>query len=243
MTISTWFAVLAFFLFVAPGLLYDLASAKKRIKQPETVFTEISRIAFVSAMCSLAALGLLALVSWIAGRCGARPLPDLPALIRGGSIYIADHLGEVAFAAALGLAVSLGISYVGYRIVHRGDSSGILYISAWHSVLRDDRPTPTTPVHVMVKLKNGSTWAGRVAKYSPDLELANRELVLEPPLAVRKDSTVGLVPIDVKWKRVILSGPEIVSIATSYGDGSSPPSTPTPPQPPPTPPTSPPTPP
>ncbi|WMN02161.1 DUF6338 family protein [Rhodococcus erythropolis] len=229
MTISTWFAVLAFFLFVAPGLLYDLASAKKRIKRPETAFTEISRTALVSTVCSLAALGLLAIVSWITGICGVHPLPNLPALIRGGTVYIADHLGEVVFAAALGLALSLGISYLGYWYIHRGEPSDIDYISAWRSVLRDDRPTPTTPVHVMVKLKNGSTWAGRVAKYSPDPDLADRELVLEPPLAARKDSTVDIKPLNAKWTRVILSGPEIVSIAVSYGDATSPPPPPAPP--------------
>lgn len=81
----------------------------------------------------------------------------------------------------------------------------------------------------MVKLKNGSTWAGRVAKYSPDPDLADRELVLEPPLAARKDSTVDIKPLNAKWTRVILSGPEIVSIAVSYGDATSPPPPPAPP--------------
>ncbi|GAA3129038.1 hypothetical protein GCM10020255_002170 [Rhodococcus baikonurensis] len=54
MTPGTWLTVLAFFVFVAPGLLYDLASVTKRTRRHETVFTEISRITLMSTLCSAA---------------------------------------------------------------------------------------------------------------------------------------------------------------------------------------------
>ncbi|MCJ0949969.1 DUF6338 family protein [Rhodococcus sp. ARC_M8] len=217
MTPSTWFTVFAFFVFVAPGLLYDLTSAKKRLKRRESAFTEISRITLVSTVCSAASLGVLALISWIVGLWMHRqPLPDLAALIQGGSVYITSHPASVVTACILGLAASLGFSYAAFEIIHRGDDSEIVYTSAWRWVLRTKLPKDSVP-YVEVKLKNGVTWAGRVAAYAPDPEIAERDIVLCPPLAVKKKSGDPLKSIGDKWQRVVLVGPEVVSIAVTYG--------------------------
>lgn len=215
-TPSTGFSILAFFLFVAPGLLYDLMSAQKRIRRRESTFTEISRVALVSTACSVIALVVLVILSAIAGIWDKHPLPDVAAMIHGGTTYVADHVAAVSFAWTLGLIVSIGVAVGAFAFVYRGDEATISYTSAWRSVLRDGLPTPTPSVHVRAKLQDGTIWFGQVADYSPDMEVADREIVLCPPIAIRKEGGT-LTPLDGKWARVVLPGPEIVSLAVSYG--------------------------
>ncbi|GAA3129035.1 hypothetical protein GCM10020255_002160 [Rhodococcus baikonurensis] len=115
----------------------------------------------------------------VAARWEKYPFPDPASMIRGGSGYVNAHLAAVSWAAALCLGVSLGISYGAFRLVYRTDKAAISDISAWRSVLRDDLPDPGV-AYALVKMKSGTVWGGRVAKYTPDPEMANRELVLSP---------------------------------------------------------------
>lgn len=48
--------------------------------------------------------------------------------------------------------------------------------------------------------------------------MANRELVLSPPLSVRDAAASQMAKVPDKWMRVILPGPEIVSMVVTYGD-------------------------
>ena len=57
---NTTGAVLAFFLFVAPGLLFDLLSERRRAGIPETSFREASRVVLASTAFTTLALGLVA---------------------------------------------------------------------------------------------------------------------------------------------------------------------------------------
>jgi len=217
-TPGTWLTVLAFFVFVAPGLLYDLASVTKRTRRHETVFTEISRITLMSTLCSAGAAAVVTVIGMIvAARWEKYPFPDPASMIRGGSGYVNAHLAAVSWAAALCLGVSLGISYGAFRLVYRTDKAAISDISAWRSVLRDDLPDPGV-AYALVKMKSGTVWGGRVAKYTPDPEMANRELVLSPPLSVRDAAASQMAKVPDKWMRVILPGPEIVSMVVTYGD-------------------------
>jgi hypothetical protein len=58
-------------------------------------------------------------------------------------------------------------------------------------------------------------WTGKVAAFSPDLELEHRELVLEPPLSTRA-STGQLVDVPAEFQRVVLSESKITSLAVQY---------------------------
>lgn len=228
MALNTWFSILAFFVFVAPGVLYDLLSARKRVQRRESTFTEISRIALASTWCSLAALLFLISVGVVAGLWDKQPFPDPLALMDGGTKYLSQHLAAVTWAAFLGIFVSFIVAILSAVIIHRKKKSAISYVSSWLIVLRKDRPNESSTVHVRAKLKDGTTWFGKVAHYSPDHEVSDRDLVLCPPLATRsaaENSSIEEWP--AKWTRVILPGSEIVSLAVSYGPADEPAGEPT----------------
>lgn len=219
MTPSSWFTVLAFFLFVAPGLLYDLCSAHKRIKRRESTFTEISRVALVSTLCSSVAMGVLVLTGALAKKWwNKQPFPNPGALVRGGSAYVADHFTALVWACALGLVVSLATALLLFWATHFKETATIAYRSAWQVVFRDHKPDTATAVYVRIKLRDGTVWRGRVAQYSPDMELADREIVLSHPIAVKPSSRGTSNTLHPDWSRVVLTGSEIVTLTVMYGD-------------------------
>ena len=54
-------------------------------------------------------------------------------------------------------------------------------VSLWHQLFTLNLPNESTIPQARVKLKNGSVYVGLVVDYTPDFEMANREIVLGPP--------------------------------------------------------------
>ncbi|MEV6258396.1 DUF6338 family protein [Nocardia sp. NPDC051911] len=220
MTPSTWLTVIAFFLFVAPGLLFDQLSAQRKVKRRESTFTEISRVAGVSTICSGVAFLLFAVFGAVCTWRKWKLLPVPSAMIKQGSNYVADNLTKVAISSAVFVALSLLAAWLLFEFVHHGNKAKVYYDSAWRLMMREHAPESAS-VHVRATLSDGTVWFGRVHDYSPDLEAADRELVLQPPIAVKPKSDSGgprtLVPFPAKWAYVALPGSEIRTLAVSYG--------------------------
>ncbi|UJC82134.1 hypothetical protein D4768_30400 (plasmid) [Rhodococcus erythropolis] len=215
MTLNTWFSVLAFFVLAAPGLLYDQLSARKAVRRKESAFTEIGRIALVSTVCSAVAFVVLLVVAGLARCVHWHPMPDLSAMIRSGSSYITEHIISVSIAAVLGLTVSMLAAWGAFEFVNRKNPAKITYASAWAKLIREELPTPTTAVHVRATVESGAIWYGRVSHFSPDMEVADREIVLCPPLYVQNPHG-DLSELPAKWQRVVLRGSEITTLAVRY---------------------------
>ncbi|WP_416567331.1 DUF6338 family protein [Nocardia testacea] len=221
MTPNTLLGIVAFFLFVAPGLYYDRKSARLRVKPPESVFGEISRVALVSTFCSLPALLLLGVVAVVAGRRGWTWFPDLRALFKqGNSTYYADNLIQVSVTVVATAAVALLTAELWFRWVHRNDKGVMTFESSWREVLRVKAPAGTV-AHARISMKDGSIWTGRVDAFSRGTELADREIVLAPPIFRKpKQNPDGSYSPNARipdnFERVILKDAEIGYIAVKY---------------------------
>lgn len=204
---STTGAVLAFFLFVAPGLLFDLLAARRRAGVPETTFREVSRVVLASTAFSGLAVALLALpglglpptrrwiYSWLWGRVDVSATQPT---------VLATMLAVATVACALAWATHWHLS--------RG-ASALRQTSAWSQVFRTDAPSGSAP-YLRVKTASGSTYTGFVGSYTPNLEVSGRELVLVPPLW----SAAPGKPLEAVtgWSRIVLRGDEIAVLMVDY---------------------------
>lgn len=207
---TSWLTVLAFFAFVAPGVFYDLLHAGKFADRRETIFREVGRVVLVSTWCSAAALLVVTGLIWVARLSGAGRdfLPVAREMILADKAYVADHTSGLATVSGVFVLCSLGISWLTFAVVYRGDKGKITRRSTWTKAFRVDAPIGSYPL-VRVRLQSGTSWVGRVADFSADLELADRELVLSPPLAIKVDGVNRSIQ---GTGRVILRGEQIESI-------------------------------
>lgn len=204
---STTGAVFAFFLFVAPGLLFDLLAARRRAGVPESAFREASRVVLASTAFSVVAAALVALAgsgvppirgrfsNWLSGRepLGATQAPTL-------------------IAAIVVALVACGLAGVAHMYLSRGGGP-LRQTSSWSHVLRTETPVGSAP-YVRVKTSNGSVYTGFVGTFTPDLDTAGRELVLVPPLW---SAAPGKKPVPIAgWSRIVLRGDDIAVLMVDY---------------------------
>ena len=204
---NTTGAVLAFFLFVAPGLLFDLLSERRRAGIPETSFREASRVVLASTAFTTLALGLVAapclvvpqarrwIFEWLMGSAALNATQPLVLLM----MFVV-----AAMACALAGAAHWRLSRSGIRLRQ---------VSAWTHVFRAETPPGAAP-YVRVKTNSGSTYTGFVGNYTPNLEVEGRELVLVPPLWSAAPGQ-PLAPVST-WSRIVLRGDEIAVLMLDY---------------------------
>lgn len=65
------------------------------------------------------------------------------------------------------------------------------------------------------RLTNGTVYAGQVADFTADLDQADREIVLCPPL-YSKTGDNALTQMPGEWQRVVLPASNIESIGVAY---------------------------
>lgn len=220
MTPSNWLGIVAFFFFIAPGLHYDRRVVRKRVRPRETAFAEISRVALVSTLCTGAAFALLGGFAAVCAWQDWNLLPDPAVWLRQGNSYFADNIWKVA-ATFLALSISaLAIAELSYHCIYHADSGNINFDSSWRKALKLDRPAEHITM-ARVSMKDGSTWTGRVEHFSADLEMADRELILAPPVyRTPKPELNGTyrptIDYPPEYEYVILKDAEIAFIAVKY---------------------------
>ncbi|MGW5518675.1 DUF6338 family protein [Nocardia africana] len=220
MTPNNWLGIIAFFFFIAPGLHYDRKAVRKKIRPRETTFAEISRVALVSTACSVPAFGLLGAVAAVCAWQDWKVLPDMSALLRRGNNYFADNVVRVSVTFVALAAASFLIADLAFRWIHRKKPGNITFESTWREVLRLQVPSGAVP-HVRARMKDGSTWTGRVAFFSPDPELVDREIVLAPPIYRTPKPDADGNRRETKdfpelFERVIIKDAEIAFLAVKF---------------------------
>lgn len=207
---STWLSVVLFLLLVAPGLFFDLLAERRRVGVPESTFREASRIVLASLFFS--GLGVLVLIvlrvlipTWML---------DPDRLINEGGAYITDHFQLVFYAFGVWAIVAFLTAWGAHAFFARRHGVRFRPVSTWQKLIRDECPAGYVP-HARVRLTNGTVYLGRVEHYTADLDLADRELVLVPPL-FSKTGDRPLAPIPKEWQRVVVHGSAIESIAVQY---------------------------
>jgi hypothetical protein len=207
---STWLSVLLFVVLVAPGLLFDLLAERRRVGAPESAFREASRVVLASLVFS--GLGLAAVV--LVRTLEPAWMPDPDRLVAEPHQYLVEHYRLLLAALLLIGSVALGAAGLAHWLLGRKHGSGLRTLSSWRKVFREERPAGTV-THVRVRLTNGTVFTGKVAGYTADLDLSDREIVLAPPL-FSNTSGQELTALPVEWQRVILPASSIESVAVQY---------------------------
>jgi hypothetical protein len=208
---TTWIALLLFMLTVSPGVFFELLGARRRVGTVESNLREIGRV----VLGSLAFTGAALLIISIVGVAIPAALPEPRGLILGGTAYLADHYRLVlsAITAEAVLAHSL-VGATHFVLAKRRGRATLRPVSAWSRVFNDDVPEDHI-VFARVRLQDGLVYAGQVAHYTADLPLADRELVLAPPLAA-KTGEKPLTPLPATYQRVVIRGAEMRVLAVEY---------------------------
>jgi hypothetical protein len=207
---SNWLSVVLFLLLIAPGLLYDLLAQRRRVEAPESAFREISRV--VLASLAFSGIGLLV----VGGLRTLKPdsMLDTGRLLDHPQTYLVNHYRLGIRALAIQTGVALGAAALTHWHLARKHGSGLRPRSTWTKVLRDERPNGMVPF-VRVKVNNGTIYIGQVAHFTADLDVADRELVLAPPL-FSKRAGGPLANIPEEWQRLVLPASSIESIVVQY---------------------------
>jgi Family of unknown function (DUF6338) len=210
---STWLSIVLFLLLVAPGLLFDLLSERRRVSATESTFREISRVVLASLFFT--AVGVL--VVGIVRAVHPAWMPDPRLLLRDGHTYVTAHYSAIWWALVAEAGVALGSAFgVDYLIARRKKPPRLRSVSSWQTVLRDECPDGFVP-YVRIRQTDGSVLLGHVARYDADLDQANREIILAPPLfAQASDSDAELRAVPPKWQRIVLPGSTVASLTVQY---------------------------
>jgi len=215
MTPNSWVAAILFVGLVAPGLLFDLLSERRRALPTESAFREASRVVLSSFIFTGIPMVLLGAVR---GIFAPTWLPDPGQYWRGGSNYLRDHYQLplytllVVLVAAFALACTAHIAFM-----RRDNAAKIVRHSAWTQVFSNDRPKGgELKPFARVRLDDGSAFEGFVRASSPDIETSDRELVLEGPCLRSRTGDKKFTEIPGEWERVVLKNSDTKSITVSY---------------------------
>jgi uncharacterized membrane protein YidH (DUF202 family) len=207
---STWLSVLFFVVLIAPGLLFDLLAQRRRVGVPESAFREASRVVLASLVFSGLGLVVVGLVRTLEPAW----MPDPDRLVANPHQYLVEHYRLILAALLLGGSVALGAAGLAHWFLGREYGSSLRTVSSWRKVFREDQPAGTA-THVRVRLRNGTVFTGLIARYTADLDLSDREIVLAPPLFSKTEGNT-LTALPAEWQRVILPASSIESIAVQY---------------------------
>lgn len=211
---GTWLSGLFFVVLVAPGLLFDLLSERRRAGVAESTFREISRVVLASVAFSGLSLAILAVgravvPSW---------LPDPRQLFFGGDLasYLAGHYRLVLRALVAEVAIAL-LAAVGLHLIltRRAGGATIRFVSPWTKVFRHECPAGYRP-EARVRLNDGTMYVGAVGHFTSDLEPEGRELVLVPPLWSKSPTDATLAAVPEEWQRIVIRATNIDSLTVRY---------------------------
>lgn len=218
---GSWLSVLLFLLLVAPGVLFDLLSERRRAGALESAFREAGRVVLASLLFTGASLCLLGVARAI------RPgwFPDVGRLVRDGPEYVSTHYRLVARTLVVQCMLALAAAWLAHEVLARRQGGAtISSVSAWTRVFKEERPIGHDAL-VRVRLAGGVVYSGRVAHFSPDLAVEDRELVLAAPITSKVvGSSMAAVP--AQYQRVVLRGSAIEVLSVEYRPSPSPPPTP-----------------
>ncbi|WP_139177055.1 DUF6338 family protein [Geodermatophilus siccatus] len=207
---STWVSVLLFVILIAPGLLFDILSARRRVGAPESAFRETSRV----ILASLAFSGFAFLVIATIRTLVPAWMPDPTPLIADFHGYMQRHYRLVLRALVLELLLALAAASVAHAFLARRQGAGLRPVSAWVKVFRNNAPAGRLP-YVRVRLTNGTVYMGYVAHYTANIEGGDREIVLSPPMFAKLEGK-PLSPIPAEWERLVIGGGVIENINVQY---------------------------
>jgi len=208
---GSWLSVLLFFLLVAPGLLFDLLSERRRAGFSESAFREVSRVVLGSLAFSGFAFALLAIVRTVHPAW----MPDPKRLLDPHGSYARDHYRLILRALVLQESLALTAAWAWHIfLARRQGGATIRQVSAWTQVFKRDCPKGHD-AYVRVRLDGGVIYSGLVANFSSDLEVDGRELILAQPMASRTGEN-PMTSVPGQYQRVAIRGSAIEVMSIEY---------------------------
>ncbi len=205
-------SAVAFVIFLAPGALWAWLTEQRQASVRRSQVVEAGLIALASAAFSTPAIVVLGLLTWFLDR----DLSSVEAWLEGSSISGEAAVGYVALLL-LQLVLALLTTWWVFRTFGDkllGDLE-VQKVSAWTSVFRSAKTDKTWSAAVEVLLDDGSVIRGIVEDYTPDHELADRELILSEPI-LHEQGGVSLFANRPAPARAVVSGTAIRRIAVRY---------------------------
>jgi hypothetical protein len=203
--------LIAFFVLVAPGVLFSILRERWRPSLEESTFREVSRVVLASTGFSAISVALLSVVRAVAPSL----MPDPGAWLLLGKAYVQLHYGLIAGFVGAELALAIVLVLIANLIYERTLKAGsIKPFTAWWHVFRDIRPANKFAV-TRVLTEGGSVYEGTVGFYSTGAMASDRDLVLSPPIFLVNPSA-ELEPLPPEWQRLIIPAPAIKAIWTRY---------------------------
>jgi hypothetical protein len=208
---GSWLSVLLFFLLVAPGLLFDLLSERRRAGFSESGFREVSRVVLGSLAFSGFAFALLAIMRTIHPAW----MPDPRRLLDPQDSYARDQYRLILRTLVLQASLALTAAWAWHIILAKKQGGATIRpISAWTQVFKRDCPQGHD-AYVRVRLEGGVIYSGLVAHFSSDLEVDGRELILAPPMASRTGEN-PMTAVPAQYQRVVIRGSAIEVMSIQY---------------------------
>jgi hypothetical protein len=208
---GSWLSVLLFFLLVAPGLLFDLLSERRRAGFSESGFREVSRVVLGSLAFSGFAFALLAIVRIVHPAW----MPDPRRLLDPQDPYAREQYALILRTLVLQESLALAAAWAWHMILAKKQGGATIRpISAWTQVFKRDCPKGHD-AYVRVRLAGGVIYSGLVANFSSDLEVDGRELILASPIASRTGEN-PMTAVPGQYQRVVIRGSAIEVMSIEY---------------------------
>lgn len=207
---GSWLSVLFFLLLVAPGLLFELLSERRRAGIPESVFREISRVVLASLAFSGLAFGILAVVRTIHPAW----MPSPAMLLAAPGKYVAGHYRLVLWALVAEVFLALGAVWLVHWVLARRHGATVRAVSTWRHVFRRECPEGCD-VFVRVRLLSGIVYTGAVAAFTTDPGDEGGDLVLGPPIFSRAGEG-RLTPVPTAYQRVVIPRSAVETLSVEY---------------------------
>jgi len=208
---GSWLSVLLFVLFVAPGLLFDLLSERRRAGFSESGSRELSRIVLGSLAFSGSAFVLLAILRTVHPAW----MPDPRRLLEPRDSYAKDHYRLILRTLALQGSLALTAAWAWHILLAKKQGGATIRpVSAWTQVFKRDCPKGHD-AYVRVRLESGVIYSGLVANFTSDLEVDGRELILAQPMASRTGEN-PMTAVPGQYQRVVIRGSAIQVMSVEY---------------------------
>jgi hypothetical protein len=137
-----------------------------------------------------------------------------PSEVLDSSTYSRHDPWTTVRVVAVAAAVAFLAAIASHLYLARDTPVRLLKTSMWTLAFRTDCPSGRVP-YARVRLSSGTVIVGRVARYSPDIDLQARELMLQPPLFAKAPGR-SLSPLPAEWQRLLVRGDAIEMLTVSY---------------------------
>jgi hypothetical protein len=207
---STFLSGVAFLFLIAPGVLWDLLAKRRKVSSIESTFRETSRVVLSSSALSLLSVAIMTVIGLFRPNWFLSPR----SFLSNPEQYYRLHPLIVWRVIILEALIAVLLVLIPNASLLRKQGWRLREVSPWQKVFRIDLPEKHY-ASIRVRLLSGKIYVGRVSDYTPDFEMADREIVLCQPLwSEREDKSQAKFPDD--WQRLIIPATSIETISVQY---------------------------